>query len=157
MTTNCVKIIWWEAWGLLFFLLFSLSSLVDSYFQFLLLQNINSNMSPYFYLTLKPWLADKLLCQIAGRVGERESSMGRSTYSLVLLFIFSCPAIIYLSCSFDQSRGCAEINKFRCPMAHLLPFLYFFQVRARCRSEWALFQNRLTDADKAYLAQIEKN
>ncbi|KAF8039839.1 hypothetical protein BT93_B2146 [Corymbia citriodora subsp. variegata] len=30
-------------------------------------------------------------------------------------------------------------------------------VRARCRNEWALFQNRLTEADKAYLAQIEKN
>ncbi|KAL7226038.1 hypothetical protein ACSBR1_021222 [Camellia fascicularis] len=30
------------------------------------------------------------------------------------------------------------------------------QVRDRCRSEWAQFQDRLADADKAYLAQIVK-
>ncbi|PPD86846.1 hypothetical protein GOBAR_DD16243 [Gossypium barbadense] len=33
---------------------------------------------------------------------------------------------------------------------------YMIQVKTRCKKEWSMFQNRLANADKAYLAQLGK-
>lgn len=41
-------------------------------------------------------------------------------------------------------------------LTFFLHFIFDSQVRERCRSEWAQFQARLTSADQAYVAQLEK-